>query len=381
MSFMPSVFSLSPCLRGAILCLVAFVASPLHAQEEIDPQRDQLIVETLLRLDNFDLEAKPKTKAAVLRYLKANPGSESFFQLVERFQIKDAASELLEVAVAKPGETAGVKAAELLLKLDEKRVDETIAGEETAKAVALINALGSVGGKPIIDRLAPMIVDTAKPLAIRSAAAQALGKSKPGIDLLLVAAKDKSLPEDLNFTVANVLFGSPDPAVQAEAKKYLKLPASANEKPLPPLSELMKMPGDAAAGKRLFASTATCNKCHVVKGEGKEVGPNLSEIGSKLSKDAFFVSILDPSAGISHNYETFVATTDDGKIVSGLLVSKTDAEVVLRDANAIQHTLKMDSVEELRKLPISLMPADLQKTMSAQDLVDVVEYLMTLKKS
>lgn len=363
----------------SILCCLVLTA-PLNAQDA-DPAREQLIVETLLRLENFDLEAKPKTKAAVLRYLKANAGTDAFFQLIERFAIKDAADDLLELAVAKPGETAGVQAAGLLLKLAEARVDETIGGEDTAKAAALVQALGSVGGKPVIDRIAPLINDTSKPLALRSAAAQALGKSKPGIELLLMAAKDKSLPEDLNFTVANVLFASPDPAVQEEAKKHLKLPASANEKPLPPLPELMKMAGNAEHGKKLFASTATCNKCHVVKGEGKEVGPNLSEIGSKLSKDAFLVAILDPSAGISHNYETFVATTDDGKVISGLLVSKTDDEVVLRDANAIQHTLKMESVEELRKLPISLMPADLQKTMSAQDLVDVVEYLMTLKKT
>lgn len=380
LTMMPFAFSVPPRLRGAILCLLAFSCSPVFSQEAADPERDALIVETLLRLDSFDLEAKPKTKAAVLRYLKASPGSEPFFQLIERFQIKDAADDLLALAVSKPGETTGVKAAELLLKLDAPRVDAALASEDTAHAAAFINALGSVGGTQVIERLAPMITEAGKPLAIRSAAAQALGKSKPGVDLLLAAAKDKKLTDDLNFTVANVLFAVPDPAVQAEAKKYLKLPASANEKPLPPLPELMKMAGNVEHGKKLFASTATCNKCHIVRGEGKEVGPNLSEIGSKLSKDAFLVAILDPSAGISHNYETFVATTDEGKIVSGLLVSKTEQEVVLRDANAIEHKLKMDSVEELRKLPISLMPADLQKTMSAQDLVDVVEYLMTLKK-
>ena len=43
-----------------------------------------------------------------------------------------------------------------------------------------------------------------------------------------------------------------------------------------------------------------------------------------------------------------------------------------------------ETVGEIRKLEkskLSLMPADLQKVMSAQDLVDVVQYLMTLKKT
>src|SRR5690606_18266154 len=190
---------------------------------------------------------------------------------------------------SKPGETAGVKAAELLLKLSPTSIDAALASDDSPRAAALITALGNVGGSAVFDRLSPLVAAADKPLAVRAAAAQAIGKSKPGIELLLQMAKEKALPEDLNFTVANVLFAAPDPAVQAEAKQYLKLPASASEKPLPPLSELLKMTGDAQRGQKLFVGTATCNKCHVVRGEGKEVGPNLSEIGSKLSKDAFLV--------------------------------------------------------------------------------------------
>ncbi len=115
-----------------LLTLGILAASSALPAQEADPAKDALIVETLLRLDHVDLEAKPKTKAAVLRFLKANPGSDQFFQLVERFGIKDAADILLDLAVAKPGETAGVKAAELLIKIDDNhRIDQTLAGEDT----------------------------------------------------------------------------------------------------------------------------------------------------------------------------------------------------------------------------------------------------------
>ncbi len=92
------------------------------------------------------------------------------------------------------------------------------------------------------------------------------------------------------------------------------------------------------------------------------------------------VSILDPNAGISHNYEAWLAVTNDGKTVTGLLVSKTDSEVVLKDAAGIVYTLKLADVDELKKLTTSLMPADLQKLLTPQDLVDVVDFLTTLKK-
>jgi putative heme-binding domain-containing protein len=118
----------------------------------------------------------------------------------------------------------------------------------------------------------------------------------------------------------------------------------------------------------------------VVNGEGKEVGPNLSEIGGKLSKPALFESILYPSAGISHNYETYSAVTSDGNVLTGLLVSQTAEAVTLKKEDGLTVTLKPADIEELVKQKISLMPADLQKTMTTQELVDVVEYLTTLKK-
>ena len=62
----------------------------------------------------------------------------------------------------------------------------------------------------------------------------------------------------------------------------------------------------------MFHTTGTCIQCHQVNGLGKEVGPNLSEIGKKLTKQALFESILYPSAGISHNFETWVVG-DDGR--------------------------------------------------------------------
>ncbi len=226
----------------------------------------------------------------------------------------------------------------------------------------------------------PLVTDATRPLAVRSAAAAALGKSKAGEEYLLTLAKEKKVTADITFTVANVLLDSALPEVRGEAAKYLQLPAAGDARPLPPLGELVKMRGDPAHGKELFGDKATCTKCHIVGTQGRDVGPNLSEIGSKLSKDALLVAILDPNAGISHNYETFLVVTDDGKTVSGLLVSKTDDELVIKDAGAIVHTLKMADVDEFKKLTSSLMPADLQKLMSTQELVDVVEYLITLKK-
>ena len=113
--------------------------------------------------------------------------------------------------------------------------------------------------------------------------------------------------------------------------------------------------------------------------EGKEVGPQLTEIGKKLSREAMFESILYPSAGISHNYENYLVQLDDGTAINGILLSKTDAEVTIKNDKAIVRTIPTSEIARMRKLELSLMPADLQKQMTIQDLLDVVEYLTTLK--
>jgi putative heme-binding domain-containing protein len=148
---------------------------------------------------------------------------------------------------------------------------------------------------------------------------------------------------------------------------------------LPPVAELLKREGRIDQGKAVFAGVGTCAKCHIVGGEGRAVGPDLSGIGVKLSKQAIYESILAPSAAISHNYETHTALLDDGRSTTGLLVSQSSEQVVIRGADGIDVTIAAGQLDELVKQPVSLMPADLATLLSADDLVDLVAWLQTLR--
>ena len=59
---------------------------------------------------------------------------------------------------------------------------------------------------------------------------------------------------------------------------------------------------------------------------------------------------------------------------------KTDDGVTIKDAKGIERTIKSADLEEIKKQEKSLMPENLQETMTEQELIDVVEYLMTLRK-
>ena len=72
--------------------------------------------------------------------------------------------------------------------------------------------------------------------------------------------------------------------------------------------------------------------------------------------------------------------TDEGIQISGLLVSQTDQAVTLRTSEGIDKTVDQDAIENFKKQSKSLMPQDLQRLMTAEQLVDLVEYLMTLRR-
>ena len=370
--------------RKLLVALLILSAGRSLVAAEADPaqrSKDALKVKALVRLKQFDLDEKPELKAAVLRHLETVRGTPEYLELVEKFQLREAAGELASLVGEAADDTLAVNAARLLLKFDaQTAMDAALNHSDDAKAARAVTMFGLTDQAQVVDRLLPLVSDAVRALGIRTAAVTAVGRFPAGQKAILERVSSGKLAQELEFAAANVLLTSSDAAIKNEAAKHLKLPAGADAKPLPPLAELVKQTGNAERGRQLFATTGTCAKCHKVRGEGKEVGPDLSEIGSKLSKEAMYVSILDPNAGISFNYETHLLALDDGSQVSGIVISQTDEGVQLRLAESIVRTIPREQIVGMKKQAVSLMPADLQKQLQAQDLVDIVEYLTTLKK-
>jgi putative heme-binding domain-containing protein len=340
--------------------------------------KDALVVRTLERLPASALESRPQAKAALLRHLKTIRYTESYFSLIEKFRLTELADELLQVVVGKEDMQVAAKAAGLLVRLGQtQRLGAAIAGSDPAQAERLVQVLGLLSDARINTLLFPLIENAEVPRSVRTAAVLAVGRNGPGQQRLLEWVEQGKLAEELRFAAASVLLSSGDANIRQRAGKHLTLPPSAGGRPLPPISELAARRGDPIRGKAIFAGTGTCAKCHRVRGEGKEVGPDLSEIGSKLSREALYLAILDPSAGISFNYETYLARLEDGTVLSGILVSQTDEWVELKTAEAVVHRLPRGQIEALARQPVSLMPADLQKLLEVDDLV---EYLTSLRR-
>lgn len=368
-----------PRFLASFVLLLPVSSRDLAAQtDELSPT-DQRRIAVLMRLTDIDVNQKPKLKPVVIRFLKTIEDDQEYLRYAERFRIPEANERLWGIAATSDDPARRTRAVSILLQQSaaESFRDQLLTLKDP---LPVIEALGLVGSRAALELLQPLVTAESLSGAARNEAVKGLGRQLIGQKYLLELVESGKLPEECEFTAANVLLASSEEAIRTAAGEKMKLPAAAGSQPLAPLAELVSRRGDVVNGKQVFLKQGTCANCHRVAGSGKEVGPDLSEIGSKLSRQAMYESILNPSQAVSHNYETFLVQTFDGLAFSGILLSETDDMVVIRTAEAITKEISKDDIEAMKKSPQSLMPNDLQQNFSESDLVDLVEYLMTLKK-
>lgn len=302
--------------------------------------------------------------------------------MIEKFRIESRYPELTQLVLSHPNTQQSVAAVQGLVTLGQKQLlIDILQGDSPEPAVAVLTAIGNSRNAVFADDLFSVIDDEDAPLEVRRAAVRAGMKIVSVAHRILAGIEDGQISGSLRQTVAAGLHGSSDQELRQIGQKMFPLPeAKAGEK-LPAVSDLIGRKGDASNGRLVFNTAGTCHKCHVVNRIGRHLGPDLSEIGSKLSRKALLESILFPSAGISHNYDGWTLLLVNGTTLTGLISSETDEQVALIDNEAILHTVNTNDIEEKIRQSVSLMPADLQKIMTTQEFVDVVAYLETLKKA
>jgi putative heme-binding domain-containing protein len=346
-----------------------------------EEKRRVILPELVMRL-GADAAADPVVAKWIAVATGYVAGTQQFVDIVQRFQLRDRVPAVIALA-ASPGtaEQLAVSAAAAAVALgDEATLRAGVAATDAAAVPALLSAIGTGGSARAQALLESLLNDADASPEMKAAAVLGLGRSQAGAKRLVTLAEQEQLTGTLPQAAAAAIALSPWADIKQSAGKVLPMPRAKGGGALPTIADLSRRGGgNAARGKAVFAGAGTCAKCHVVGDEGKAVGPSLSGIGAKLSRVAFYEAILAPSAAISHNYETYTAVLDDGRAVTGLLVSQSPAEVVIRGADGIDVTMKADAVEELVKQPVSLMPADLAAALTVDELVDLVAWLETLR--
>ncbi|MCC6510058.1 MAG: c-type cytochrome, partial [Pirellulaceae bacterium] len=129
-------------------------------------------------------------------------------------------------------------------------------------------------------------------------------------------------------------------------------------------------------GQNLYHATS-CSKCHRMAGEGGAIGPDLSTAAKKFSLPDLVDAIVEPSKAISDQYGSQQVVTADGQVLVGRAVEIGDEYYVYTiDAQAKPIVLKKDDVESIKPSKLSQMPVGLIDTLNAEELKDLMAYML-----
>ena len=144
---------------------------------------------------------------------------------------------------------------------------------------------------------------------------------------------------------------------------------------------LLAISGDTTRGRQLFAESQAvqCRSCHAVAGTGGAVGPALDRVGTRLDRRQLLESLLEPSKTVAPEYRTWLAVTEDGRCVTGLLVAQDQKTISIVDATGKRTDLATATIDELAAVPTSLMPEQLLRDLTAQQGADLLAYLESLR--
>lgn len=132
--------------------------------------------------------------------------------------------------------------------------------------------------------------------------------------------------------------------------------------------------GDTSKGRVLFKKH--CATCHALFGEGISVGPDLTS-ANRQDRDFLLVSLVAPSSVIRKEFVSIVIRTTDGRVLTGLPIRSDASGVTLKNATNNEITVPAADIEELVESSVSMMPADLYRQLTPQDLRDLFAYLQT----
>jgi PQQ-dependent dehydrogenase (methanol/ethanol family) len=140
-------------------------------------------------------------------------------------------------------------------------------------------------------------------------------------------------------------------------------------------SEKTSVSADPAAGKQFFFGKGGCGACHMVRGNGKPIGPDLSNVGREMRVSDIQNVLLHPDAHIKPGYELVTVNLRNGQRIRGFARGRSNFDLQLQDLSGQFHLFVQSQIAEIHEEKQSLM-----KPLQANDeeFRDLLAYLSQL---
>lgn len=184
----------------------------------------------------------------------------------------------------------------------------------------------------------------------------ATGEGSQGPSLL--SGRVSRMPDRTLFeTIRNGLPGTTMPNFPMADARIHELVAFVRSLSAPAASVAAVPGGDPSRGRAFFLGAGRCNACHMIRGEGGSLGPDLSNIGADRTLHQLRESLTKPSARIAAGYSAVTATTADGRRIDGVAKNYNSYSAQILDRAGKLHLLRRADLKSLDVKEASLMPA------------------------
>ena len=134
--------------------------------------------------------------------------------------------------------------------------------------------------------------------------------------------------------------------------------------------------GDPARGSQLFRGEGQCSECHRVFGEGPRTAPDLSDVGIRLTPANLQLNLVDPQAALIPINRPVRIVTRNEEVITGRRLNEDTYSVQVIDSNQRLRSLVKD---QLVSYEVSEEPSKQPTELDAEQVADVVAYLLTLR--
>lgn len=135
---------------------------------------------------------------------------------------------------------------------------------------------------------------------------------------------------------------------------------------------------DFEQGKMMY-DASRCSSCHLMRGEGGSIGPDLTQLGTRFSAKDMLEAIIEPNKTVSDQYAATVFTMKDGSSILGRLTNENDQTYFISQnpfaPEVIREVSKQD-VADTKYSYISVMYPGLINRLNEEELKDLMAYLM-----
>jgi putative heme-binding domain-containing protein len=202
------------------------------------------------------------------------------------------------------------------------------------------------------------------------------GDAVPGVDLGHGQFRRASSDAELADIIRRGIPGTAMPPGNYSSRQaalivaYLRSMATAGEK--------ATATGDATRGRALFEGRGECLTCHQVQGNGSRLGPDLTGIGRLRRASELERALVDPAPEVRPQNRMARVVTREGATITGRLLHHDTFTVLMLDS---QQELRAFDKADLRDVAVvkSNPKQSYRSRLTAQELADLVGYLVTLK--